>query len=399
MPVPTIFLMADKGEIVEMNDQPYDSERLLQELLAKCPSVLAGDQKDGAARKWLFITREAGIPDADGATDRFSLDHLFLDRNGIPTLVEVKRSSDTRIRREVVGQMLDYAANAVMYWPLDMIRQRFEETCKERELEPDFVVSEFIGFTGSDSGSAVARFWEAVETNLRAGKIRLIFAADEIPAELRRIVEFLNEQMNPAEVLAIEIRQYVGTGVRTLVPNVIRSTKRIISAGGHTAAQWNRQSFIAALEERRGSDHVEIAKSIWAWSSKHCPTVWWGEGRKDGSCYIGFSEKGTNYYPFALLTSGRIQLQFQMLQQRAVPPQLVNELVSALREIPGLQMPEDAANRYPGFDMSLLKTPEILSQFLKPIEVLIERVKSHWYDSENAQPKTTVPTDDPVSTA
>ena len=28
-----------------------------------------------------------------------------------PTLVEVKRSSDTRIRREVVGQMLDYAAN------------------------------------------------------------------------------------------------------------------------------------------------------------------------------------------------------------------------------------------------------------------------------------------------
>jgi hypothetical protein len=33
------------------------------------------------------------------------------DQNAVPTLVEVKRSSDTRIRREVVGQMLDYAAN------------------------------------------------------------------------------------------------------------------------------------------------------------------------------------------------------------------------------------------------------------------------------------------------
>ena len=32
----------------------------------------------------------------------------------MPTLVEVKRSSDTRIRREVVGQMLHYAANAVV---------------------------------------------------------------------------------------------------------------------------------------------------------------------------------------------------------------------------------------------------------------------------------------------
>jgi len=32
--------------------------------------------------------------------------------------------------------------------------------------------------------------------------IRMLFVADRIPAELRRIVEFLNEQMDPAEVLA-----------------------------------------------------------------------------------------------------------------------------------------------------------------------------------------------------
>ena len=51
--------------------------------------------------------------------DRWSADHLFLDQDGIPTLVEVKRRKDTRIRREVVGQMLEYAANAVVYWSLD----------------------------------------------------------------------------------------------------------------------------------------------------------------------------------------------------------------------------------------------------------------------------------------
>jgi hypothetical protein len=31
-----------------------------------------------------------------------------LDQDAVPTLVEVKRSSDTRIRREVMGQMSDY---------------------------------------------------------------------------------------------------------------------------------------------------------------------------------------------------------------------------------------------------------------------------------------------------
>jgi hypothetical protein len=38
-----------------------------------------------------------------------------LDQDAIPAIVEVKRSTDTRIRREVVGQMLDYAANSVVY--------------------------------------------------------------------------------------------------------------------------------------------------------------------------------------------------------------------------------------------------------------------------------------------
>ena len=52
----------------------------------------------------------------DGGSDRGSLDHLFLDQDAVPTLVEVKRSENTQIRREVVGQMLDYAANGVMFW-------------------------------------------------------------------------------------------------------------------------------------------------------------------------------------------------------------------------------------------------------------------------------------------
>jgi hypothetical protein len=35
--------------------------------------------------------------------------------------VEVKCSIDTRIRPEVVGQMLDYVANPVVYWPVETL--------------------------------------------------------------------------------------------------------------------------------------------------------------------------------------------------------------------------------------------------------------------------------------
>jgi hypothetical protein len=379
MPMPTIFLIDDRDEIVEMNDQPYDSERLLQELLAKYPSVLAGDQMAGDVPvKWLFVAREAGIPGEEGGGNRWSLDHIFIDQNGIPTLVEVKRSTDNRIRREVVGQMLDYAANAVLYWPVETIRQRFEATCRERCSAPDMLVAEFIGLNGDlDSDGAIARFWETVETNLRAGKIRLIFAADEIPLELRRVIEFLNEQMNPAEVLGIEIRQYIGKGVRTLVPSVIRSSKRTTTQVSRTSMQWNRESFLAALSERLGSELLSVAENILDWASTHCPILWWGEGKRDGSCFVGITHNGVNYYAFSLWTSGRLEIPFQWLQQRTVPQEVIEAFASWLNRIPGVVIPPDALTRRPSFDLAVLKDRTALAQFLDAIERFEGQIKSN----------------------
>lgn len=378
MPVPTIFLINKAGEIVEMSDQRYDSEHLLQELLAKYPGVLAGDQMSGTTPvKWLLVAREAGIPDEENGAERWSLDHVFIDQNGIPTFVEVKRSADTRIRREVVGQMLDYAANAVLYWPVESIRQRFEETCRERGSEPDVVVAEFIGSDGtSESAGAVTRFWDTVETNLRAGKVRLIFAADEVPPELRRVVEFLNEQMNPAELLAIEIRQYVGTGVRTLVPSVIRSAKRGATTDAGTSIQWDRESFLKALLERRGSEQVSVATRILEWTPSHCPNLWWGQGRRDGSCFPGFTSGGTRYFPFAMWTYGRIEIQFQWLRQRSVSQKLMESLASRMNMIPGVVIPPDAFTRRPSFEMSLLNAQQSMSQFLDAIEWFVEQIRN-----------------------
>jgi hypothetical protein len=83
---------------------------VLQRLIARHPEVLAGD--DAAHRSLILVRREAGVREKEDSGARWALDHLYLDAKGIPTLVEVKRSSDTRSRREVVAQMLDYAAHA-----------------------------------------------------------------------------------------------------------------------------------------------------------------------------------------------------------------------------------------------------------------------------------------------
>lgn len=217
-----IFVLGDDAKLLEMRESPYDSEALLQELLARYPNLLAGEQMDLAEpRRWVLISREFGVPGEGGGAKRWSLDHLFIDQDGVPTLVEVKRSSDTRIRREVVGQLLDYAANAVSYWSVEEIRSRFQTQCENEGTSTEERLADLLG-----PDAELDSFWERVKTNLQAGRIRMVFVADVIPVELRRVVEFLNQQMDPAEVLAVEIKQFLHptSRLKTLVPTVLGQT-------------------------------------------------------------------------------------------------------------------------------------------------------------------------------
>jgi hypothetical protein len=224
-----------------MEESLYDSEPLLQKLLADRPDLLAGDQiNDVEPRRWLLITREMAVPGEQVGTGRWSLYHLFLDQDATPTLVEVKWSTDTRIRREVVGQMLDYFANAVAYWSVEEVRARFEARCKGDGLDSEAMLSEFLS-----EGQEVAAFWQNVQTNLHARRVRLIFIAGEIPPESRRVVEFLNGQMDPAEVLAIEVKQFVGENLKTLVPRVLGLTETARQKRGVGSGETQHWSFLS----------------------------------------------------------------------------------------------------------------------------------------------------------
>jgi hypothetical protein len=222
MPSEGVFLVRD-GELIEMQHSLYAAEADLQELLADYPGLLSGRQVNPASpREWLLIAREKGVPGALDGPDQWSVDNLFVDQDGIPTIVEVKRSTDTRIRREVVGQMLDYAANGVRYWPVERLRDDLAARVGGAEAA-DRAVSEFLA-AADVLEVAPDQFWRQVDGNLRAGRLRMLFVADAIPAQLQRIIEFLNEQMTQCEVLGIEIRQYVAEGHRVFAPTVIGQT-------------------------------------------------------------------------------------------------------------------------------------------------------------------------------
>lgn len=269
-----------------MKPLQYAEEKEFQALLERFPELLAGEQIDrDFPRRWLHVAREIGVPDTEAGNGRWQLDHLFVDQDAIPTLVEVKRQSDTRLRREVVGQVLDYAANAGRFWSAEYLGSQFIKTCQGKNTNPQATLDSFLmGGTITPSD-----FWSRVHQKLQDGDMRLLFVADEIPSELQSIVEFLNNQMSKTEVLAVEVTRYVGGGYSTHVPRLFGQTAEALDAKAGSRAstrrKWNEELFFSAASTLPVSAQQSLRK-LHALAKEEGFEFRWGTGANVGSLNI-----------------------------------------------------------------------------------------------------------------
>jgi len=373
-----IYYLDTQGALTEMKESSFALEWDLQDLVARHPNLLVGDQIDPASpRRWLLIDKEVGIPDVEEGVARWALDLLFLDQDGVPTLVEVKRRNNPQLRREVVGQMFDYAASSVLYWTAETIRESFEARCRREGVEADGQLDALL----EGDAAAITAFWQRVKTNLQAGNVRLIFVADEIPPELRRVVEFLNQRLDPVEILAVEIRQYASGQQRTLVPVVFGQTSEALgkkSGGRRPIRQWDEASFFVELSGRRGQDEVGVAHRLLAWAVQNGCRIWWGRGLQDGSFFPMVDHRGSLFWTISVWTYGRVEIQFQRLLTK--PPfepearrlDLLERLNAALGE-PAI--PPDGIDRRPSIPLMTLARPGVLDQFLNVLDWLLSEIR------------------------
>jgi hypothetical protein len=309
------------NQLIELRETLYEREIDLQDFLSRHPALLAGDQMNPVdPRRFVLVSAEAGIAIVEGGAPHFSLDHLFIDQDGIPTLVEVKRSSDLRLRREVVGQMLEYAANACAYWNAGRLRSIFEARCVTAGVLPDDELAKLQLDPGLDADA----FWEKVAQNLGQEKLRLVFVADKFSPETQRIIEFLNGQMQKTEVYAVEVRQFTGGDMRTLAPRVLNPSvmqaDRRAAASGSRGEPWTEDRFYVALAEHSGEHAEPVFREIQAWAAGQ-PDVatLFGRGKGDGSMVFAYTHRETNLKEptifLTLWTYGRAEVDFEYLKK------------------------------------------------------------------------------------
>lgn len=343
----TIYTVAD-GTLTAMAPAAPENEDTMQRLVADHPEIITDE--DG---ELLLIRREQPIGDGE-AGSRWSLDHLFVTRSAIPVLVELKRAVDTRLRREVVGQMLDYAANATAHWQAGTIAASFAATNAKAGRNPEELLSDFLG-PDEDPSS----FWQQVDANFSAGRVKLVFVADVIPRELARIVEFLNDQMK-ADVRAVELNWFEGGGVKAFAPRIIGRTERAQAVKGAAAPldPVTQEQWIDAHLSRHGSDTVTGAQHFAALVERaggHAEVP-----MKQGSIVATFDVPGGRLYPMSVTKHGNVQFSLFYLKSRSAfaAEEARQAMYDRLVGIVG-PLSSGSISGFPSFRAELLNDPEI----------------------------------------
>ena len=144
----------------------------------------------------------------------------------------------------------------------------------------------------------------------------------------------------------------------------------------HAEMQWDEESFFNEMDSRRGPEESRIARDILEWAKDRLPLFWWGRGKFDGSFFPGLEHKGISYYPIAIWTYGKVEIQFQWLKTK--PPfgdeTKRKEFVDKLNRIPNVNIPEDAITRRPNIPLSVFKEDTVLKQFLEVLDSMVREI-------------------------
>ena len=186
-----ILIRDGDGKWSEPSSHGYVDESSLQALLAEHPTLLPGVVGESA------VCREfqSGVGPAD---------IVIVDAESSVTLVECKLAANREVRREVIGQVLDYASRL---WQMPL--NDFLNQWQARGGTP---IADVLG-DGQEAGIA------ALGENLQAGRFRIILAVDLINDDLMRIVTYLNSVTNAdTSVVAVEFRKMTYGDTEILMP-------------------------------------------------------------------------------------------------------------------------------------------------------------------------------------
>jgi hypothetical protein len=254
----------------EPETSAYTNESHLQELLANDAARLPG-------------VPEGAVAVREFPTSAGPIDLCVVSPNGELTVVECKLSSNSEKRRMVIGQVIDYAA-AVRADGSALFRERWAQRSKVD-------LDEFLDPEASN----------ALDEGIELGKINLCLAVDQIDADLRRLIEYLNlVSRDDVKVTALQLAYARHGDLEILIPSTFGSElAEAKSVRANNLERWTWAEFVDSLSS---PSDVEIAVDLYnrlqeTESLGLHGKLWFGSKPGGG---IFFHIYGYRYAPFQL---------------------------------------------------------------------------------------------------
>jgi len=229
-----------EGENSKVIDKvKFTEEGKLQDYLEEYPSLIPLSEIVEGASDLLCIGRE--VIAGPGA-----MDLLFIDKEGLLTVVETKLAKNPEARRTVIGQIIEYASY-ISQWTADDVYRIANDYLKSN---PDEIMGKI-----SQGEFSAENFRSNIGQNLRNGKTRLIIAVDELVEPLRATVTFLNKNSN-FDILLLQVSSFEESKTRrVLIPSLFGYAQK---ETGARPPKINEEIFLARCREGRHKRAEEL---------------------------------------------------------------------------------------------------------------------------------------------
>jgi hypothetical protein len=305
-------------------------------------------QSDTELSPKMLMLKEVGLPGSDSSR---ATDLVGIDKKGNVCIIETKLAINSQAKREVIGQILEYAAflyEKGIDWLNDVAkRQRGISIVQYFEKDLDW-----------DKES----FEQNLRDSLNEGKFKLFIAIDEMNDELQTIISYMKNILD-VEIYALEFRYFKEkAGLEILVPDVHGGKKGVIS---HPLPLWTERKFFDDAEKKVDAETLQTLQKLYDFS-KQLGMVDFGSGRTTGTFRVSLTYKGepVRFYVISPARSWN-WFAFKSMSQKGIDKTLV---LAYVRQLKSLGFPFDEAKHVEadaGFDVAILNDEEKLSAFEK----------------------------------
>lgn len=287
----------------------YTNEAHLRDLLAAHPTLIPG------AGDFAQVCTEFGT--AAGSSDVVAVDI----ENGL-TVVECKMASNPQVRREIIGQVLDYAST---FWRMPV--EEFDAIWCKRTSHSLFEDS-------NKSQEMRAR----LNRDLSSGEFRIILAVDEINDDLKRIVEYLNNiTLAAVAVIAVAYSRSEDNGTEILVSNsfgaeLVRAKNERFNNLRH---QWSPDEYLAWVD-KEDPEASKVARVLISALTENGFYVGGGQSQESPSlnCGIKVWNDGQRW-PISLFTYSRGAVMEFRISDMKTKPKLADHYLVAIESAVG----------------------------------------------------------------